>query len=212
EVIIEATGVFRSKEACMKHIEAGAIKVILAVPAKGDVDATVVLGVNEEVLKGDEQVVSNASCTTNCLAPMAKVLNDKFGIQTRGGCSCAGTYGHILLNVDHDTSLQITQQIDEGDYCEKPGWIRASFHPTTTDSEAKFVVDSINTLTANIHEWSSEYRFNPATGDFEQKSGLEEKQQGYVGIDGFNPLSTNVPLAMPAKAVENKSMLKKLFS
>ena len=81
EVIIEATGVFRSKEACMKHITAGAKKVILTVPAKGDVDATVVLGVNDDVLKGDEQVVSNASCTTNCLAPMAKVLNDKFGIE-----------------------------------------------------------------------------------------------------------------------------------
>jgi len=81
EIVIESTGVFRTKELCMKHIEAGAKKVILTVPPKGDIDATVVLGVNEEVLTGDEVVVSNASCTTNCLAPMVKVLNDKFGVE-----------------------------------------------------------------------------------------------------------------------------------
>ncbi|MCF8240476.1 MAG: type I glyceraldehyde-3-phosphate dehydrogenase [Melioribacteraceae bacterium] len=81
QVVIESTGVFRTQEACMKHVEAGADKVILTVPSKGDIDATVVLGVNEEVLTGDEKVVSNASCTTNCLAPMVKVLNDKFGVE-----------------------------------------------------------------------------------------------------------------------------------
>jgi glyceraldehyde 3-phosphate dehydrogenase len=81
EIVVESTGVFRSKETCMKHIEAGAKKVILTVPAKGEIDATVVLGVNDEVLKGDEQIVSNASCTTNCLAPMVKVLNDNFGLE-----------------------------------------------------------------------------------------------------------------------------------
>ncbi len=81
DVVVESTGVFRTKEACLKHVEAGARKVILTVPPKGEVDAIVVLGVNEDVLTGDEQVVSNASCTTNCLAPMVKVLNDSFGIE-----------------------------------------------------------------------------------------------------------------------------------
>ncbi|MDP4173669.1 MAG: type I glyceraldehyde-3-phosphate dehydrogenase [Bacteroidota bacterium] len=81
DVVIESTGVFATKEACMAHINAGAKKVILTVPAKGDIDATVVLGVNDSVLTGKEQVVSNASCTTNCLAPMVKVLNDKFGVE-----------------------------------------------------------------------------------------------------------------------------------
>ncbi|HSD63690.1 MAG TPA: type I glyceraldehyde-3-phosphate dehydrogenase, partial [Ignavibacteriaceae bacterium] len=80
DIVIEATGIFRSKEECMKHINAGANKVVLTVPSKGEVDATVVLGVNDEVLKGKEQIISNASCTTNCLAPMAKVLQDNFGI------------------------------------------------------------------------------------------------------------------------------------
>lgn len=81
EVIIESTGVFRTQEACMKHVEAGAKKVILTVPPKGDVDGMVVLGVNDDVLTGEEKVLSNASCTTNCLAPMVKVLNDSFGVE-----------------------------------------------------------------------------------------------------------------------------------
>ena len=80
EVIIESTGAFRTQEACMKHVEAGAKKVILTVPPKGDVDGMVVLGVNDDVLTGEEKVLSNASCTTNCLAPMVKVLNDAFGV------------------------------------------------------------------------------------------------------------------------------------
>lgn len=81
EIVVESTGVFRTQEACEKHITGGAKKVVLTVPPKGDIDAMVVLGVNEEVLTGDEKVVSNASCTTNCLAPMVKVLNDKFGVE-----------------------------------------------------------------------------------------------------------------------------------
>jgi glyceraldehyde 3-phosphate dehydrogenase len=81
EIVVESTGVFRSQEACMKHIAGGAKKVILTVPAKGDVDATIVLGVNDDKLTGAEKVISNASCTTNCLAPVVKVLNDKFGVE-----------------------------------------------------------------------------------------------------------------------------------
>lgn len=80
DVVIESTGVFRKRDECMKHIEAGAKKVILTVPAKDEIDATIVLGVNDSDLTGNEKVVSNASCTTNCLAPMTKVLNDTFGI------------------------------------------------------------------------------------------------------------------------------------
>jgi len=81
ELVIEATGVFREKAQCEKHISAGAKKVILTVPAKDKVDYTVVLGVNDDGLKPEHKVVSNASCTTNALAPLAKVLNDAFGIE-----------------------------------------------------------------------------------------------------------------------------------
>ncbi|RMG29010.1 MAG: type I glyceraldehyde-3-phosphate dehydrogenase [Bacteroidetes bacterium] len=80
EIVIESTGVFRNREKAGLHLKAGAKKVIISAPAKGAVDATVVLGVNDEVLRDDMQIISNASCTTNCLAPMAKVLDDAFGI------------------------------------------------------------------------------------------------------------------------------------
>ncbi len=80
DVVVESTGVFRNKEKCLPHIEAGAKKVLITAPAKGEVDATVVLGVNDEDLKADQTVISNASCTTNSIAPVIKVLNDKLGV------------------------------------------------------------------------------------------------------------------------------------
>ena len=80
DVVVEATGVFRKKAQIEKHIEAGAKKVVLTVPAKDAIDNTIVLGVNDAELKDSDKIVSNASCTTNCLAPVAKVLNDEFGV------------------------------------------------------------------------------------------------------------------------------------
>ena len=81
DVVIEATGVFRTREQLQAHLDAGAGYVILTVPAKDEIDYTVVIGVNEDRLTSDHKIISNASCTTNCLAPMAKVLNDAFGIE-----------------------------------------------------------------------------------------------------------------------------------
>jgi glyceraldehyde 3-phosphate dehydrogenase len=81
DVVIEATGVFRDRESLNKHISAGAKRVILTVPSKDKIDETVVLGVNDQALDADDILVSNASCTTNCLAPLAKVLDDSFGIK-----------------------------------------------------------------------------------------------------------------------------------
>lgn len=83
DIVVESTGLFKKREQLMKHINAGAKKVILTVPAgkADDVDATIVMGVNDNTLTKEMQLVSNASCTTNCLAPVAKVLNDKFGIK-----------------------------------------------------------------------------------------------------------------------------------
>ncbi|MCK4288252.1 MAG: type I glyceraldehyde-3-phosphate dehydrogenase, partial [Bacteroidales bacterium] len=80
DVIVEATGIFRTREKLVPHLEAGAKRVILTVPAKDEIDYTIVIGVNDEGLKPEDRIISNASCTTNCLAPMAKVLNDAFGI------------------------------------------------------------------------------------------------------------------------------------
>ncbi len=81
DVVVEATGIFRTREKLMPHLEAGAKRIILTVPAKGEIDYTLVIGVNDDGLKPDHKIVSNASCTTNCLAPMVKVLNDAFGIE-----------------------------------------------------------------------------------------------------------------------------------
>lgn len=80
DFVIESTGVFRTRSLCALHLQAGAKKVLLTVPAKDEIDATIVLGVNDHVLKAEHKVISNASCTTNCLAPMVKVVNDNFGL------------------------------------------------------------------------------------------------------------------------------------
>jgi glyceraldehyde 3-phosphate dehydrogenase len=81
QVALESTGHFTNKASLQKHIDAGAQKVILSAPAKDALDLTVVVGVNDHLLKAEHKIISNASCTTNCLAPMAKVLNDTFGIE-----------------------------------------------------------------------------------------------------------------------------------
>jgi glyceraldehyde 3-phosphate dehydrogenase len=81
DIVIESTGLFTSRADCAKHLDAGAKKVILSAPAKDKIDATIVIGVNTKELKPEHQIVSNASCTTNCLAPLAKVIHDNFGIE-----------------------------------------------------------------------------------------------------------------------------------
>ncbi|MAB91167.1 MAG: type I glyceraldehyde-3-phosphate dehydrogenase [Planctomycetes bacterium] len=78
---VEATGIFPTRDGCAKHLSAGAKKVLLTVPPKDAIDAVVVMGVNDDILEAGHQIISNASCTTNCLAPMAKVLHDTFGIE-----------------------------------------------------------------------------------------------------------------------------------
>ncbi len=102
DVVIESTGIFRSKDKIEKHFEAGAKKVILTVPAKGDIDATIVLGVNDGDLKPEHKIVSNASCTTNCLAPVAKVLHENFGIK-RGWMTTVHAYTNDqrILDLPH---------------------------------------------------------------------------------------------------------------
>jgi selenocysteine lyase/cysteine desulfurase len=99
-----------------------------------------------------------------------KLLNDKFGIQTRGGCSCAGTYGHILLNVNQETSQNLVCQIDSGDLIQKPGWIRMSIHPTTTNAEIEMVCQSIIALSENHKTWSQDYSYNKTTNEFCHKA------------------------------------------
>ncbi len=102
DYVIESTGVFRARKQLENHLNQGAKKVVLTVPAKDEIDNTIVLGVNDEELKASDRIVSNASCTTNCLAPVAKVLHDNFGI-LRGLMTTIHGYTNdqVLLDLPH---------------------------------------------------------------------------------------------------------------
>ena len=99
-----------------------------------------------------------------------KLLNDRFGIQTRGGCSCAGTYGHYLLHVDRQESSAMIDLIDQGCDIERPGWIRMSIHPTTTNEEVDFICASIKSMAENFEEWSKDYKYSSDSGEYRHKS------------------------------------------
>ncbi len=99
-----------------------------------------------------------------------KLLNDRFGIQTRGGCSCAGTYGHYLLHIDNKTSEEIEKSILEGELSKRPGWIRMSVHPTMTDEEIIYICNSIKELSLHHPEWSKDYIYLPGKNDFVHKN------------------------------------------
>lgn len=102
-----------------------------------------------------------------------KILNDRFGIQTRGGCSCAGTYGHFLLHVDMETSNALTSEISLGELTRKPGWIRMSVHPTTTTEEVHYFCDSLKALAQNHKEWSNDYDYIRTSNEFVHKSAAD---------------------------------------
>jgi selenocysteine lyase/cysteine desulfurase len=97
---------------------------------------------------------------------IVKLLNDKFGIQTRGGCSCAGTYGHHLLNVDRTGSHKIWNAIRSGDLSSKPGWIRLSIHPTMTTQEIEFIMDAIELTATCFREWMNDYYYDSTSNEY----------------------------------------------
>lgn len=98
---------------------------------------------------------------------IVRVLSDHFGIQVRGGCSCAGTYGHYLLHVDREFSNKITKKINTGDLSEKPGWVRLSLHPVMTDKELDFILDAIGQVASQPERWSSLYQYSSHTNEYE---------------------------------------------
>lgn len=111
-----------------------------------------------------------------------KLLNDKFGIQTRGGCSCAGTYGHFLLHVDRETSHKLISEIDLGELLRKPGWIRLSIHPTHTTEEVNYICESVKLLAQNFKEWAKDYTYNKHKNEFEHntsKVALSDKVKNW---------------------------------
>ncbi|CAH8283524.1 selenocysteine lyase/cysteine desulfurase [Mariniflexile fucanivorans] len=115
---------------------------------------------------------------------VVKLLNDRFGIQTRGGCSCAGTYGHYLLHVDQLTSKAIEKKILEGCMIERPGWVRMSMHPTMTNAEIEFICDAIESISQNYNEWKKDYIYDGVKNEFIHISSLNN-EQNIIG-DWFN--------------------------
>jgi selenocysteine lyase/cysteine desulfurase len=97
---------------------------------------------------------------------VVRLLNDRFGFQVRGGCSCAGTYGHYLYDIDPSASKQITNKIDQGDLSEKPGWIRVSLHPVMTNEEIIHFVQAIKEITSYIDVWSKDYVYDSSSNDY----------------------------------------------
>lgn len=101
---------------------------------------------------------------------VTRLLNDRYGIQVRGGCSCAGTYGHFLLDVDISLSKEITDRIDAGDLSMKPGWIRLSLHPTMTKKELLEITGAIAEIVANAPEWGMDYIYDRHTNEFNYRN------------------------------------------
>ncbi|MDE2157137.1 MAG: aminotransferase class V-fold PLP-dependent enzyme, partial [Xanthomonadaceae bacterium] len=102
---------------------------------------------------------------------IVQLLNDRFGVQARGGCSCAGTYGHYLLHVDPSLSHSITDRIDHGDLSEKPGWVRLSFHPSTTMADIDHTIHAVREIVEHVDEWAQDYVYSPATNEFARREG-----------------------------------------
>lgn len=109
---------------------------------------------------------------------IVKILNDRYGVQVRGGCSCAGTYGHYLLHVTHRMSKHITEKINHGDLSEKPGWVRMSIHPTMTYDEVNLVVDAVADIVKNIHSWKDDYTYDLHNNEYYHKNS-DEKENIY---------------------------------
>ena len=116
-----------------------------------------------------------------------RLLNDRYGIQVRGGCSCAGTYGHYLLDVSYEKSHNITGRISLGDLSHKPGWIRMSVHPTMTNKEAHYLVDAIRELSENHQKWATEYSYDLQTNEYYREGNgvLSEDKMTEMWYESF---------------------------
>ena len=116
---------------------------------------------------------------------VVRILNDKYGIQTRGGCACAGTYGHFLLEVSYEQSQEITDKINHGDLSEKPGWVRWSLHPTMTNEEVDVMITALQDIVENSEEYKKVYSYNNKQNAFwhkQEKSG-EENINKWFNLD-----------------------------
>ncbi len=116
---------------------------------------------------------------------LVRLLNDLYGIQTRGGCACAGTYGHFLLEVSYEKSEEITDKISHGDLSEKPGWVRWSLHPTMTDAEVDLMMEALADIVSNIGEYQKDYQYLNRKNLYMHKDdqGDDELMQRWFTLD-----------------------------
>jgi len=106
---------------------------------------------------------------------LVRLLNDMYGIQTRGGCACAGTYGHFLLEVSYEKSQEITDKISHGDLSEKPGWVRWSLHPTMTDAEVDLMILALKDIITNIDTYQKDYIYQNKTNSYFHKDEKDDQ-------------------------------------
>ncbi len=120
-----------------------------------------ILGANRKRLGVISFMIRNAHYNL-----IVKILNDRFGIQARGGCSCAGTYGHLLLCIDKTRSYEILNSLRAGELWRKPGWVRLSIHPTMTDAEIEYILDAVEITAERYEEWGKAYVYDPASNEY----------------------------------------------
>ncbi|MEI6577546.1 MAG: aminotransferase class V-fold PLP-dependent enzyme [Bacteroidota bacterium] len=113
---------------------------------------------------------------------IVSLLSDRFGVQVRGGCACAGTYGHYLLDVSYEKSKRISEKISHGDLSEKPGWVRLSLHPTMTRNEVVYIADALRQISQNHKLWLTDYNYNPHTNEFQSKISIKENKKAEAWI------------------------------
>ncbi|MEN2399146.1 aminotransferase class V-fold PLP-dependent enzyme [Flavobacterium sp. MC2016-06] len=109
---------------------------------------------------------------------IVRLLNDRFGIQVRGGWSCASTYAHYLFNINQTASNQITNELQQKNQSNKPGWVRFSLHPIMTNEDILFICKAVKKVAANYQEWQKDYQYNPSSNEFEsliKKENIEEE-------------------------------------
>jgi selenocysteine lyase/cysteine desulfurase len=134
---------------------------------------------------------------------VVKMLNDRFGIQTRGGCSCAGTYGHKLLNIDKRRSYEILDRIRSGDLLCKPGWIRLSVHPTMTDAEIALIMDAIESTACHYQDWMRDYINDPRSDQysFRMESAGRDKVEDWFTVSSWGKSPDHYPRPRPLERV-----------
>lgn len=118
-----------------------------------------------------------------------KLLSDRFGIQVRGGCACAGTYGHFLLDVSYEYSREITELINHGDLSKKPGWIRLSLHPTMTNKEVDYIISALKEIQINHKEWATDYLYDKHKNEFRnacENDVLNTRVNGWFDLQSDN--------------------------